>query len=492
VAHVVKFPMRGPGGDPQVGGVAIDITTRTRAEDALRASEERFKTLASSAPVGIFETDRAGGCLFVNARWCELTGLSHEQAAGAGWAQALHPDDRDRVAVAWAAAVGRGGEFALDYRFRRPDGRVAWVSGSAVALREPGGDARGYLGTVTDITARKAAEEALRGSEERLRAAMDASLDAVYFLTAARGPDGAVADFVFAELNGRGADLLSRTREQVLGRRLCELLPVNRTAGFFDKYARVAETGEPLEEEFAVDPADGLRASWLRHQVVKVGVGVAITTQDITARKRAEEQVRASLGEKEVMLKEIHHRVKNNLQIVSALLELQARHAGDPAVLGLFAESRARVRSMALIHERLYRSSDLARVDFAEYVRQLARDLYRAYRVELDVDVPPLPVDVAIPCGLLLNELMSNCLKHAFRGRPTGVLRVAFHQAAGGVHELRVADDGLGLPPGFDLTRAESFGLQLVVTLAEQLGGEVEVTGGPGTAFAVRFPARPT
>ena len=215
---------------------------------------------------------------------------------------------------------------------------------------------------------------------------------------------------------------------------------------------------------------------------------------ELTERVRAEEQVRASLREKEVMLKEIHHRVKNNLQIVSALLDLQSGHTADAGALEMFQESRGRVRSMALIHERLYRSQDMARVDFSEYVRQLADDLYHTYKVSdddirlvVDVDVPPLPIDLAIPCGLLLNELMSNCFKHAFPDGTAGTIRVSFARA-GGDHLLSVADDGVGFPPGTDFRDTPSFGMQLVNTLADQLGGELELTTGPGTTFAVRFP----
>jgi PAS domain S-box-containing protein len=217
--------------------------------------------------------------------------------------------------------------------------------------------------------------------------------------------------------------------------------------------------------------------------------------QDITQRKRAEEQMRESLREKEVLLKEIHHRVKNNLQIVSTLLDLQSDHTTDPGALEMFRESRGRVRSMALIHERLYRSLDLARVDFAEYVRQLVDDLYRTYktsdddiRLELDVDVPPLSIDIAIPCGLLLNELMSNCFKHAFRDVPRGCVRVSFHRSGDGANVLTVADDGVGFPAGIDFRTTASFGLQLVNTLVDQLDGAIDLTAGRGTTFTIRFP----
>jgi two-component sensor histidine kinase len=186
--------------------------------------------------------------------------------------------------------------------------------------------------------------------------------------------------------------------------------------------------------------------------------------------------------------------VKNNLQIVSTLLDLQADHTPDASAREMFQESRERVRSMALIHERLYRSRDLTSVNFTEYTRQLADDLFRAYRMaddvqlEVEVSVPPLPIDVAIPCGLLLNELVSNCFKHAFPGASAGRLRVSLTAEADGTNVLTVADNGRGFPAGLDLRTTTSFGLQLVNTLVDQLGGTVALTADRGTTFTIQFP----
>jgi PAS domain S-box-containing protein len=253
-------------------------------------------------------------------------------------------------------------------------------------------------------------------------------------------------------------------------------------------------------DEDSFDRADG-STMWLqwecrpwRDAAGEVG-GLIMSAQIITERKMAEEQVKASLREKKVLLKEIHHRVKNNLQIISALLDLQSEHTHDGQALEMFKESQGRVRSMALIHERLYHSQYLARVNFAEYVRQLADDLYRTYKVSsdevvlgLDIDVPPLPIDVAIPCGLLLNELISNCLKHAFKGAAEGNIRVMLRGRGDDATLLAVADDGAGFPPGLDFRNTTSFGMQLVNTLVEQLTGDVEVnTSREGTDITVTF-----
>ena len=216
--------------------------------------------------------------------------------------------------------------------------------------------------------------------------------------------------------------------------------------------------------------------------------------RDITERKREEEKLKSSLREKEILLKEIHHRVKNNLQIISSLLNLQSGHIRDPRALEVFKEGQGRVRSMALIHEKLYQSDDLARVDFYEYISNLAAYLFRSYEVNsgavtLNVESEDvlLGVDTAIPCGLIINELVSNSLKHAFPGGGSGSINITLRPAGPERLTLAVSDDGIGLPPGFDVRNTPSLGLQLVNTLARQLGGEVEVTGGAGAEFKITF-----
>jgi len=217
---------------------------------------------------------------------------------------------------------------------------------------------------------------------------------------------------------------------------------------------------------------------------------------EIAERLRAEEQITASLREKEVLLKEIHHRVKNNLQVISSLLRLQSREIEDQDILEIFHESQHRVRSMALIHEKLYRSEDLARVDFGSYIQDLAGFLFRSYKAEhssirLNVDAGgvSLPIDSAVPCGLILNELISNSLKHAFVDRQEGVIQVLLAADQNERVRLTVSDDGVGFPNSIDYQRASTLGLQLVNTLVDQLDGEIEVHSVDGTRFEIEFDA---
>ncbi|HMK45792.1 MAG TPA: histidine kinase dimerization/phosphoacceptor domain -containing protein, partial [Methanocella sp.] len=211
---------------------------------------------------------------------------------------------------------------------------------------------------------------------------------------------------------------------------------------------------------------------------------------EIKEREKAEETIKASLHEKEVLLKEIHHRVKNNLQIISSLLSLQSGTGqGGPEA---FRESQNRIKSMALIHEKLYRSENLSHVDFSEYVASLTGYLTKSYilrpNVALQIDIQDisLDVDTAIPCGLIINELVSNTLKYAFRDGMAGTIRVSMDRDKGG-YVLKVGDNGSGLPKGLDFRNSPSLGLQLVNTLVDQIGGTIELEPGSGTTFVITF-----
>jgi two-component sensor histidine kinase len=221
--------------------------------------------------------------------------------------------------------------------------------------------------------------------------------------------------------------------------------------------------------------------------------------REVEDRKAAEERIGASLEEKELLLREIHHRVKNNLQVVSSLLSLQSGATRDPATTEILAESQNRVRSMALIHEKLYQSEGLERVDFADYVRSLITGLLWTYRstaggvtFTVAADDVSLGIDRAIPCGLIVNELFSNALKHAFPAGRSGAIEVSLraeHEPPGEPSiVLTIRDDGVGLPDDLDIRKTGSLGLQLVGTLSRQIGGVFEVGTGPGTTFSIRFP----
>ncbi|MBD0266421.1 MAG: PAS domain S-box protein, partial [Tolypothrix sp. T3-bin4] len=216
--------------------------------------------------------------------------------------------------------------------------------------------------------------------------------------------------------------------------------------------------------------------------------------QDITEHKQAEEKIKASLKEKEVLLKEIHHRVKNNLGIVSSLLQMQCRRIQDPVVAATLRDSQNRIASIALVHEKLYRSEDLADIDFAQYIPDLTTHLFDSYNVsssqiqlKIQVDHASLDIETAIPCGLIINELFSNALKYAFVGNLGGEIEVKFYQECESNLTLIIRDNGIGLPENFDTKKAKTLGITLVHGLVKQLGGKLEIDSQQGTKFKITF-----
>jgi len=220
--------------------------------------------------------------------------------------------------------------------------------------------------------------------------------------------------------------------------------------------------------------------------------GRVIALWDITGRKRDEQQMESSLREKELLLKEIHHRVKNNLQIISSLLSLQAMGTNSEDASAALKESQNRIKSMALIHEKLYGSADFANIDFREYAESLITSLSRSYLLNpnllINVDIGNVAMDVenAMPCGLIINELVSNSLKYAFPDNRRGKIQISMTHEAD-QYVLTVSDNGIGLPPGIDFRKTTSLGMQLVVTLTEQLNGEIVLLNGVGTIFQITF-----
>src|SRR5215475_7857956 len=219
--------------------------------------------------------------------------------------------------------------------------------------------------------------------------------------------------------------------------------------------------------------------------------------EELAQRRQAEAQITASLHEKEILLKEVHHRVKNNLQIVSSLLELQSDALDDAALLAQFRDSQDRIRSMALVHETLYQSQELARLDLARYIHTLSAQLVQSYNIDpqrisvrLQVDTVVLDMDQAIPCGLILNELLSNAFKYAFPQNRTGEVHVELHADTAQKAALVVRDNGIGFPDEIDFRHTESLGLQLVAMLTEQLQGTIALERADGTTFTLTFPVR--
>ena len=211
-------------------------------------------------------------------------------------------------------------------------------------------------------------------------------------------------------------------------------------------------------------------------------------------RREAEEFLKKSLEEKEVLLREVHHRVKNNMQIISSILRMQSRTIEDPKLKDFLQESQNRIHSMALIHENLYNNDTLANIKFANYVQSLSGNIARTYanrkadiRFDFNIDDAYLPIDAAIPCGLIINELVSNSFKYAFNEKIKGTICIYFSALEDSSYKLIVCDDGVGVPKDLDITKTKSLGMKIVHKLIKQIDGELETDFSNGTKFSIKF-----
>lgn len=226
-------------------------------------------------------------------------------------------------------------------------------------------------------------------------------------------------------------------------------------------------------------------------------VGSVHVARDITKRIETENELRKALEDKDVLMKEIHHRVKNNLAVMSSLLNLQSRYITDEAVRDIFKDSQSRAKTMALIHEKLYRSGDLKRINIKEYIEDLSRNLSHIHLPKhhdvdliLDLENLMLDVDTAIPLGLIINELLTNSMKHAFPGNKKGIIKVYFRKLEDDELLLEVKDNGIGLPSDFKVENSDSLGLRLIYSLTDQINGQIEVNGCDGADFSIKFSER--
>jgi two-component sensor histidine kinase/sensor domain CHASE-containing protein len=357
-------------------------------------------------------------------------------------------------------------------------------------IKISGKDQIAYIGAAINgmLDAQAKATEELRASERRNEAFLDAAPDAIFRVKR----DGTILD----ARSPRRLPLLEASNDLV-GRDAEMIMPLYSflSPEMFDKSiaatATALDTGVPQMMAFHVDSESGRR--WFEERFVASSDDECIVlVREVTDLKQAEEARR-----KEVLLKEIHHRVKNNLQVISSLLALQASASGDPETRALLKESRNRVHSMALIHEKLYHSADERGVRFNGYVADLAAHLRNSYAgnsdavtISTDVQEITLDMDTLVPCGLIINELMTNALKYAFPGGRAGTITISMRRQPaekGATLALSVSDDGVGLPAGLDLAAPASLGLRIVNSLVGQLHGALSVGPGPGTAFTITF-----
>ncbi|MBU7045313.1 MAG: PAS domain S-box protein [Theionarchaea archaeon] len=472
--------------------IVRDITERKKMEADLHKSEEEFRNLFELAPDAILTLNLEGTITSCNTAAAVMTGYSKDEIVGLHISKLKFLQKKDiplHLQSLSSLVQGESAELP-EITWIHKDGTVHVSEARVQPVKERGKVVR-LLVISRDITEHKKAEEALKESEEKYRTLIENLNVGVYRVTPGKGGH-------FLDVNPAFVQMLGyRDKKEILTLKASDIYvnPEDRIR-FSEK---VSLHGFVRNEELTLKKKDGTpiivsdtsTAVYNSNGTLLYLDGI---TEDITQRKKAEEQIKASLKEKEVLLREIHHRVKNNMQIISSLLNLQSKCTEDRQLITAFKESQDRIRSMSLIHEKLYQSRDLARIDFDEYTRSLIDNLFHSYRIDtkkitpiIDVEGVSLGVDIAIPCGLIINELVSNCLKHAFPDGK-GNVRIALHSTSKNEIELAVIDNGVGIPGDIDFGTTKTLGLSLVSILAEdQLNGKIRIDRVKGTAFYITF-----
>ncbi|HUK92694.1 MAG TPA: PAS domain S-box protein, partial [Methanomicrobiales archaeon] len=403
----------------------------------------------------------------------------------------IHPEDRATVLERYSRRVA-GEDIPADYDFRfvGDQGLVTWVHLSAVRITWNGRPAT--LNFLIDVNERRKMEQEIRESEEMFRNPVERSPVGVFL----------IQDGLAKYINPKLAEMAGYSREEMLNRPFdLSIHPddVDRVKAEVDRLLRGETTSAHIEYRGrGKDGSVGMVEAYGSSMLVEGRPAVYGTIVDVTDRKELENRIRESLQEKEVLLKEIHHRVKNNMQVISSLLSVQAQNIRDPEVRGLFNESQNRIRSIALVHELLYRSDNLDQIEYGAYLKKMFLPLFESYSIDqrkvsmaIDAKDVMITIEKAVPCSLIVNELISNSLKHAFPGDRRGEIRIGFRlDAEGGRYLLDYRDDGVGVPPGFDVKAATTLGMRLVHGLTRQLQGTVEHLPGEGVHFSIAFPAK--
>lgn len=465
-----------------------EIIDRTKAEKELRHAQEYTRSIIDSSLDMIVATD-IDYCINEFNSAAEATfGYTREEVLGQNLSL-LFSDEEEMNKV--IERITEHGSLANEIINRKKDGSFFISFLSASVLKNEKGEVVGAMGVSRDITALKKAEEELRLSEERHRAIYDQA----YIGIARIAKMGR-----FLLVNERLCDMLDYAAEELYKKTFYELASpeeVEESLVDWDQLLSGKIKNFSREQTYIRKDGQLLRAnvtvSLVRDTNDSPNYFVAVF-EDITERKEYERQLEESLKEKEVLLKEVHHRVKNNMQVISSILNLQSSYIEDETALSILRESQDRIKSMSFVHESLYQSKTLSEVNFAEYIQNITRNLYHSYarpeggiELEFRLENIYLNLDTSIPCGLIINELISNSLKYAFTGREKGVIEVGFSKQPDGKLKLIISDNGIGLPDNFDIENSESLGLQLVTTLITQVSGELEIDNKNGTRFKIVF-----
>ncbi|EKQ51989.1 MAG: PAS domain S-box [Methanobacterium sp. Maddingley MBC34] len=477
-----------------IGGIIIfseDISERKKAEEELRESEEKYRHVIETAEEGIVLFDNKGTIIETNPKALELTGTKDEDLVGKNLTQIV-PDikiDLDEAVGAFKDIISGKPISKTEWEYVNKKGERKFVKANYSAM-EKNGKKEGIVLILEDITDLKLREMALRENEQFLENIIENIPDMIFVKSA--------DELKFERVNKAAEETWGYKREELIGKTDHDFFPEDE-ADFYTKNDREVLNKKKLRdipEETIHTQYRGERILHTKkiplldeknHPTHLLGI-----SEDITKRKIAENDLKRSLNEKEALLREIHHRVKNNMQIISSLLNLQTGYVLEEEAKDVLRDSQSRVKTMAMIHEKLYMSSDLGHINFKEYAEKLVSDIFYTYGVEIDTIKPVISIaevdmnmETAIPLGLIINELVTNSLKFAFKDK-NGTITVKL-ETKGDEYTLIIADDGVGLPEDFDFEKSESLGLKLVNSLVNQIDGDITLDSSNGTEYHVNF-----
>jgi PAS domain S-box-containing protein len=478
-------------------GVSTEITEQIRTEEALRESEERYRRLVELSP-NLVAIHRGGKFIYVNQAGVKLLGASNpDQIVGRSVDEFVSPPRQGLSRERITRLLDKKQRSPIyEQTIVRPDGTERQVE--VVGIPFPHQDGMAVQIIARDVTEQKQAQAALRAAHRQLTATLNALPDVLFEIDY----EGRIHDF-----RAPAPEALYLPPEAFLGRTIDESLPDEAVSVINRAVAEAVETGYHFGATYSLEM--GGEITWFELSIArKNGKRLIVLARDVSERVRSEkeqarteEKLRTSLQEKEVLIQELHHRVNNNLQIISAILKFQADASDDEQLRQVLRQSQNRIFALAHIHEHLYRAPNLAWIDMEEYIHSLAEYIYQTYgapdvAIQINVEPIPLDIDAANPCGLIVNELLSNALQHAFppgTSPTTGdekVVHVTLQRdETADRFILTISDNGVGLPEGVDWRQPASLGLEMVKLLVCQLGGVIELDDSAGTTFTVRFPA---
>lgn len=460
--------------------------TLKRSKNIILKREEQLRFINSNMLDLITESDANGHLKFVSGSSFWLFGYPSKSLIGKKLIDFVHQSDKKRFEEAVKNSIKNHSINRIQYRFKNKNREYLWLETIAKPIYS-NDSFTGFIGSTRDITIQKNAQDALEKSETRYRTIFEntGTLTLIYN----EKMDILLMNSEFEEFYGL-PEYETKTKLNIM-----DLVTTEDKERFYGYHAikKVNPEAVPKNYELNLINSKGEAKSFITNtQPIPNTDKNLMSLIDITPQKKAEKLIQESLHEKDMMLREIHHRVKNNLQIISRLLSLQSDSVSNENDFDLFMESQNRIKSMALIHENLYQAENLSHINFKDYLNYLSKQLLMSYslnkRVSLKMDCDDiyLGIETAVPCGLLVNELITNSMKHAFPDGRSGNVYISLKQV-NNQYELIIRDDGIGIPPNLDFENSTSLGIQIVHSLVNQIDGELEINNDHGAEFKVKF-----